>query len=238
MKISLNILFVVSLFSSASGRAWNIYGEDQRTSLASKEYPYSAIGYLNSRCTATLIGRDLVLTASHCVRPPRGQRLIFFPGYSNGKAEAFSAVKKIYRGTSRSVTEREMDWAILKLHLPLGDRVGWMDPVKGEFDEFSLAGYSLDFHQGTIASLVEKCTVRKRTERFLLHDCDCARGTSGGPMFQIVKGRAKLYGIEVAEYRKDRKESLVLEEYSDEYANIGIATEKFWKKYQELVDVE
>jgi hypothetical protein len=47
-----------------------LVGPDDRVEIGSKDYPWSAVGFLsvgNRGCTATLIGRRFLITAGHCV---------------------------------------------------------------------------------------------------------------------------------------------------------------------------
>lgn len=45
----------------------NVFGVDDRMAITSTGTPWRMIGRLSNGCTGTLVGRDLVLTAAHCV---------------------------------------------------------------------------------------------------------------------------------------------------------------------------
>jgi protease YdgD len=140
---------------------------DQRIPMASREYPWSAIGRLqigeNAYCTATLIEDNWLLTNAHCVvdrttHTIESAEITFLPNLINGQLQSEddrAKVTDIIVGTDFSGDDAVVqpnDWAMLKIDRPLGQTygtIGWKAiPSKlliKNSQKFTLAGYSYDF---------------------------------------------------------------------------------------------
>jgi protease YdgD len=128
-----------------------VIGEDERTPVLMRAYPYSAIGRLDwldaagnvqGWCTGTLIGPDVVLTNSHClldaeteevITPEeyetRRDRLVFHANMIQGKEQATAQVIAYDYGWKEDQNPAN-DWAVLRLDQPLGEQAGylpWLD---------------------------------------------------------------------------------------------------------------
>ncbi|MGB0564204.1 MAG: trypsin-like serine peptidase [Spirulinaceae cyanobacterium] len=158
-----------------------VIGEDDRKPVTTSAYPYSAIGRLDwvpsddfeitlSHCTGTLIGRDLVLTNSHCLTHPFTNQiltaqeyqaaqerltLVFKANMIRGEALAEAEVVDFVQGWSEHPESPTEDWAILRLDRPLGDEFGYLgwsnldftNPrlVDLFFGRLRIVGYAGDF---------------------------------------------------------------------------------------------
>jgi len=218
----------------------NRFGEDNRIPLDRPDYPWRAIGKVfDTGCTGTMVGRDIVLTAAHCVVDPATKKIAnnltwFRPNYVNGSAPVESWIEQIWTGTFDPEADRGHDWAVLRLREPIGDKVGWISVNPTDSINFpdvvTVAGYSVDFHGGEIAGAHIDCHTRKRfhAENLIFHDCDTARGSSGGPVLAVFNGSVVVVGVNVAERRDGSDTSLVLSNYDEQYANIAIPSHGFF----------
>lgn len=157
-----------------------IVGTDDRVPLTESAFPWSTIGPLYwvsadgtilSSCTGTLVGRDVVLTNSHCLDHPATGRtvspaayramqdkLVFVPNMIEGNfvSEDVAIVTDNYSyGWSTNPGSPQHDWALLKINKPLGNTYGYLGWRSLDFSNpavlstmqntVTLAGYSADY---------------------------------------------------------------------------------------------
>ncbi|CAF0943621.1 unnamed protein product [Didymodactylos carnosus] len=208
--------------------ARNVFGKDDRVAVTLSSDPWRTIGYVYPPgCTGTLVGEDLVLTAAHCVihhdtNKLRYNKISFYPNMINQESNKPSDVIHVWHG---NYPKQEGDWALLRLNLSLA--------TNGTH-----VGYSGDFMSGKTAGAHVSCKIVKKGNGngVYLHNCDTTIGASGGPIFALWAGRPYIYALAVAE-RRPGDESLYLDNYSDEYANIAIWSQSIGDTIAKLRDI-
>ncbi|WP_019961047.1 trypsin-like serine peptidase [Woodsholea maritima] len=178
------------------------FGHDDRELLPTDQFPWSVIGQIHmgdGECTATLIARDILITAAHCIMDDEGHaRAVgeFVTGMALRKG-GYRAEITDYLLAERWDNDRfensqridGLDWALLKIDQPLGDELGFVTPLALVEDRgrrrarqvtLYQAGYSWDTepnlsgHQG--------CSIaRINRDNTMAHECDTTRGDSGSP---------------------------------------------------------
>ena len=106
------------------------------------EYPWSALGRLNSGgrefCTGTLIGPRLVLSRAHCLydgvegRWWAPNELHFVAGYQrdafliHAGVAGYEVAPEVTGGAATSLAAAAADWALVTLEAPIGLQAGWL----------------------------------------------------------------------------------------------------------------
>jgi len=133
-----------------------IVGDDFRLPVLNRSFPWSAVGRLEwqvdlpvqSTCTATLIGEDLLVTNAHCLQRPTeidqttgrilseftdlqtyesgADKLIFKPSLIRGSSLASATVVSYEYGSDDPEKDVSNDWALLKIDQPLGRAYGYL----------------------------------------------------------------------------------------------------------------
>jgi protease YdgD len=221
-----------------------IFGQDDRVPMRNGNYPWGSIGKLETtagNCTATLIARDLIVTAAHCITD--GGRIntgpaTFYAHLVNNQFAAQSPVTQIWTGSlNPEEASRVHDWALLRLRDPLGERFDTISIKNTTVEDFpatiSLAGFSHEFQNAETAAIHFNCSVRRRhTVGIIFHDCDSTAGSSGGPMIGYINGTYYIAGIHVATYSSSEEQ---VPDYSDALANVAIPSNEFLRKAHELL---
>ena len=141
-------------------------------------WPHCAIGKIwvganhNYQCplwtgTGVLVGKDLMLTASHTIPWNRdGWWMRFVPAYSEGSEPFGSSYIMDVRGYEATGTSAD-DFAICKLYTPLGDTCGWMGTEGWTIDShytsasWNRAGYSHLFKNGEVQFWEDEQKIKK-----------------------------------------------------------------------------
>jgi len=155
MKV-ISLIFLISF--SAPSFAY-IFGKDSRIPMPTDRLPWSAVGKLTKEsaghCTATLVGRDLILTAGHCftvlvevsqgdqkakyIKDVKGdisgEAFYFFPSGFNVHHNRHSKVVWVHKsdtyqnpqGFAPDSSYSAQDWALAKLEIPIGESIGFLN---------------------------------------------------------------------------------------------------------------
>lgn len=179
-------------------------GKDERKVFNLKAYPYRTIGRLRnadgSTCTGTMVGPQVMLTAQHCLKYDRDGKLlklVFTPGLFKGERPwgSYRAINAYYvqRKTDLSYRSASLDFALVVLNKPVGDRVGWMGTkvlpnswINTEL--FESAGYPQDYRGRSIIfrnGRVREVTRFEAGSALMIEsDVDTINGQSGSPLFR------------------------------------------------------
>jgi len=145
--------------------------------------------------TATLVGRNLVLTNAHCTldngRPY--ERIYFYANKVDGTSYQAAHVNYIWRGTVSPDSEPHKDWAILRLDTNLGDDLGYLPLSQEKTSRAIVAGYSGDFRNQTTAAYAP-CILHYKFGN-VLHDGDTTPGASGSPLLVIHGGSSTVVAL-------------------------------------------
>ena len=182
-------------------------------------------------CTGTLIAENVVLTNSHCVVDNKTNKLSkkiwFQPNVINGEvldSSDVATVQEVIYGTD--FTQRNSiknDWAVMLIDRPLGRKYGYLGLKNLPTSAFAripqqlfFVGYSGDFPnpqklafqrftagKGWTAGAQQGCSIVGEEQEILLHDCDTAGGSSGGPIIAFIDNNPYIVALNNAEI-KDR----------------------------------
>lgn len=224
----------------------NIFGVNDRTTSPTTDNTLGAsfIGKLikpnGGYCTASLVGKDLILTNAHCIAKEGlfiDGTYTFKLGYNNGESVAVSGVKKVWYGTlSPKKNNWVNDWAIFKLDTELGVTHGYFGVEKNpNYNRpFSIAGYGIEFSSSYL-TIQNSCNYRGRSRDRILHDCDISPGDSGSPIFRCSDQSCVIVALHSAEFIGDRGVNATLPEFERINANLAVYPSKF---YNQLVNIK
>lgn len=170
-------------------------------------------------CTGTLIAEDVVLTNAHCVVNPDTRKvskaIAFLPNLVNGVVRDKNDIAyatRVYYGTdfkNRNLADFAKDWALVKLDKPIGSKYGYLgwkslpgSTLVGDTRKFALVGYSGDFPdpkkegyedltagKSNTAGVHLGCSILRRKDNLLYHNCDTNGGASGGAIISNIDGK-------------------------------------------------
>jgi len=174
-------------------------------------------------CTGTLVGDNLVLTASHCLWDKKTERwygaqfVHFVAGYSqygfagHSKASQLLISRQSDPATFLETTAFPNDWAVMILEKPLGKELGHVDMLdpqlmKGELPNLLIMGYRRDRAHALTAE--RNCVARQDpfNAGLFLHNCQGTFGVSGGPLMGVLNRKPILAGVVIGIIERDGKQ--------------------------------
>jgi len=212
------------------GRDLAVLGADNRWQViaSATSFPYRIIGYLGGvGCTATVVSRDSVVTAGHCVYSRSAGSWInvsyFAPGRhrnSDGSLDTpYGTWSIAYKTTySNFINGNGQDWdfAVIKLNpnssgQQVGDRVGYAGfryttPSSSHLQSSGITGYPGDKTWGSMWNSGSSCpgTFQSTTAYSsytssyrIYHGCDTYGGNSGSA---LMDSNGYIHGVHFATY--------------------------------------
>ncbi|HRE42561.1 MAG TPA: trypsin-like serine protease [Terricaulis sp.] len=172
----------------------HFFGRDDRALVNVNEAPWRFMGRLTmstgESCSATLIAPNVIASAAHCIHTARGVnasgRFTTADGQHSANVIAYQISPRFnYQRFNSSDDIDGLDWALLRLDQPLGDRVGHAnvanitaEPARALSAEVMQAGYSWDTGDQLSGNL--SCRIiAVNPDHTFAHECDTTRGDSG-----------------------------------------------------------
>lgn len=174
----------------------HFFGRDDRVRVNAQQAPWRYMGRFTNadgeQCTATLIAPNVLATAAHCIHTDNGVTAggEFAPaaGGHGGRATHYLVSPRYnYRQFSTTDEIDGLDWALIRLDQPVGNRLGYAGVrnltgqglatarAAGLFQ----AGYSWDTGTETMSGNVGCHMVQVYQDGTFAHECDTTRGDSG-----------------------------------------------------------
>lgn len=195
----------------------HFFGHDDRVLVNINEAPWRFMGRLHmdggATCTATLIARDVVITAAHCLHPSGNLNAAGSFEAAGGQTARITAYQIDRRFNYRRFIAADdidgLDWALLRIDQPLGDRLGFagvqnltaQGSARAIAADLMQAGYSWDTGDHLSGNL--RCHMaRVYPDNTFAHECDTTRGDSGSG-FVVRNGQGfDLIGVD-SSFRAD-----------------------------------
>jgi protease YdgD len=176
----------------------HFFGHDDRVLVPVHQAPWKYIGELvmdtDESCTATLIAADVIITAAHCIMGDDGPNPEATFTASDGRSARVTAYlvdrRFDYARFSIGTDQSGLDWALLRLALPLGDSVGFAGVQNltaqgarvAQRASLMQAGFAWDTGDN-LAGVTACHMVAVHADNAFEHQCDTTRGDSGSSFF-------------------------------------------------------
>ncbi|GIK47556.1 MAG: hypothetical protein BroJett013_02530 [Alphaproteobacteria bacterium] len=197
----------------------HFFGQDDRVLVPVNERPWSYMGVLRmdtgESCSATLVGRDVIVTAAHCIHTDNGVnaagRFESASGGHTARVTAYLIDRRFNYRRFNSTDEIDgTDWALLRLDQPLGDRLGFagVQNLTGQGRQRAIAtdlmqaGYSWDTG-GHLSGNLRCRMVQVHNDNTFAHECDTTRGDSGSAFLVRNGQNFDVIGVD-SNFRRNR----------------------------------
>jgi len=195
----------------------HFHGRDDRVRIDPQQAPWRFMGRftnaLGERCTATLISRDVIATAAHCITSDDGVHAngTFTPAAGGAIARSVAYLLSPTFDYSRFANTNEIDnqdWALIRLNLPLGEELGHATVRRFTARELAApqritlqqAGYSWDTGDVLLSAHIDCHPTRIYEDGTFAHECDTTQGDSGSGFLVRSGRRYYLLGVD-SQYR-------------------------------------
>jgi protease YdgD len=222
-----------------------IIGEDDRTILDDQGPPFDAVGQVNiggfrtsGQCTGTLVARDLIVTAAHCVANPATGRpfplrdIHFLAAVRGSENKGHSIARCIHFPAGqppaglaetaprvpRDTLPLELlanDIAVIVLNDPLDVEPAPLAEKVVPEPGLALTHVAYPGDRRYLPVVHRNCRLIDADRYVWLNDCDTHPGSSGGPVFVREGGRYRLAAILVAAGTGDVNLALPMPERAD-----------------------
>ncbi len=190
----------------------HFFGHDDRVLVNIHEAPWRFMGRLHmdggATCTATLIARDVVVTAAHCLHPSGSLNAAGSFEAAGGQSARITGYLIDQRYNYQRFVSADdidgLDWALLRIEQPLGDQLGYAGVLnltgqgsqRAIAAELMQAGYAWDTGDHLSGNLsCHMATVYP--DNTFAHECDTTRGDSGsGFVVRNARGGFDLIGVD------------------------------------------
>ncbi len=170
------------------------FGRDDRVRVNIQQAPWRYMGrFVNAAgeaCSATLIARNVIVTAAHCLHGGNGPTTggqFTAAGGAEARATAYLVNNRFDYVRFNTTDEIDgLDWAFVRLDQPIGDTLGFagVRNITGEglsrarVADLYQAGYSWDTGD-TLSANINCHIVEINEDHTFAHECDTTRGDSG-----------------------------------------------------------
>lgn len=208
-----------------------VIGNDDRKEITdTKQAPSKWVGKLHattqsggsSYCTASLISKDTVITAGHCVA--KGQSKWTFAAGENKGQQPYgtAAAKQIWY--DKKYGENGHDWAVIKLDSAVGEKTGWFgmnvpDTQKLVDQYATVIGYPGDKDGDT--QWADRNKVMKVTDRQVVYQTDTFNGQSGS---SVVNDTSTIFAIHTGGKTGENYGTILTGELFNVCANVAAAS--------------
>jgi len=201
------IFILMALATTAHAQTSKLRALDTEYAAAS----WKAVGRIDfgrgGQCSGTLITKDLVLTAAHCLYMPDNtlwpiSDIQFHAGLRNGKAVVTRRASKI-AAHEKYIPEGDArfenipyDIALIQLAEPISTfEVAPFHLFQEAVGPGPVSVVSYGQGRSNVQSRQKECQMMDRERDVMLFDCDVTYGSSGAPVFTHKNGRGQIMSV-------------------------------------------